>query len=704
VKKLALIILIVCFYSLQYAQSISPDEREILQLQDQRSLGNGKLVSYLKNQNVQLRYRAAIALANLQDSSTVEALAISLKDSGKDVRAASALALGQIRTVKAADELLSAISSEKDTYVIARILEEIGKCGSQKSLDSLLDFNEQAPRKFPPRDFAMCIARFAIRQIRTERSIWKCFEYASGNSPEVCSAALFALWRSAPNGLIDLEISKHREELISLAENDNPDIRMHLATLLGRTKSKDSEEILDTLEKKEKELDDWHVWVQIVSERAALYKTTDKMLSKYPEYLSAKNEHIKIAALQAFSALPLPSDEQLNLIDSIRSTLCGIAKDVIENEAVRGEALVALGKHFPKELESFRAWTADSQITPRLKARLLEGISQQITKEHFNILRHNLNHESNRVAMAAWDFIRQMLNPAVESRLDLDSNESLYLPKDIFKEARSALAKNDMGITTIVANLFADTMVFSNFKNAGLADQIINEFISAFGNLTHYDDLEAKQAILEALGNMKDLHAIPFLEKELLESERSISAEAAASLYRITGKDYSSRLSQQTVTSLTDEDWHILESIKPNQHVRIVTNRGELTLELMKEQAPFTVLSFVKLIKKEFYNGLYFHRVVPDFVVQGGDPRGDGWGGPGYKMRTEISTANYERGSCGMASAGKDTEGSQFFITHISTPHLDGRYTIFAKVVKGMEIVDRLQIGDMMKTIQLVQE
>jgi cyclophilin family peptidyl-prolyl cis-trans isomerase len=306
--------------------------------------------------------------------------------------------------------------------------------------------------------------------------------------------------------------------------------------------------------------------------------------------------------------------------------------------------------------------------------------------------------------MAAWDFIRPMLNPAVINKLGLDSNESLYLPKDIFNEAKSALAKNDMGITTLVANLFADTTVFSNFKKTGLAEQIIDACISAFGNLTHYDDLEAKQALLQALGTMNDVHAIPFLEKETLDSEQSLAAEVATSLHRMTGKDYSNRLHQQTITSRTEEDWNFLERIKPNQRVRIVTNRGELTLELMKEQAPFTVLSFVKLIKKEFYNGLYFHRVVPDFVVQGGDPRGDGWGGPGYTLRTEISTAHYERGSCGMASAGKDTEGSQFFITHISTPHLDGRYTIFAIVVMGMEVVDRIQIGDTIKTVHLVQE
>jgi cyclophilin family peptidyl-prolyl cis-trans isomerase len=203
---------------------------------------------------------------------------------------------------------------------------------------------------------------------------------------------------------------------------------------------------------------------------------------------------------------------------------------------------------------------------------------------------------------------------------------------------------------------------------------------------------------------MNNVRAVPFLEKELLDSDRSIAADAAASLHALTGKDYSGRVPRQFIPSRTEEDWNLLESINPYQRVRMVTNRGEIMLELMKEEAPFTVLNFVKLVKKGFYNGLFFHRVVPDFVVQGGDPRGDGWGGPGYTMRTEISTAKYERGSCGMASAGKDTEGSQFFITHGATPHLDGRYTIFAKTVKGMDVVDRLQIGDTIRTIQLVQE
>jgi hypothetical protein len=115
--------------------------------------------------------------------------------------------------------------------------------------------------------------------------------------------------------------------------------------------------------------------------------------------------------------------------------------------------------------------------------------------------------------------------------------------------------------------------------------------ISAFRNLSHYDDLEAKQAILQTLGNINDTSSIPFLEKELLASERSIAVDAAASLHSMTGKDYSSRLQQETIAQRTEEDWNLLERITSDQNVRIVTNRGEVTLELMKEQAPFTVLN-----------------------------------------------------------------------------------------------------------------
>lgn len=107
-----------------------------------------------------------------------------------------------------------------------------------------------------------------------------------------------------------------------------------------------------------------------------------------------------------------------------------------------------------------------------------------------------------------------------------------------------------------------------------------------------------------------------------------------------------------------------------------------------------TVLHFARLAGKGYFRGIAFHRVVPAFVAQGGDPRGDGWGGPGSTIPCELSALPYERGTLGMALSGRDTGGSQFFIAHTPQPHLEGSYTVFGKVIRGMDVVDRLTVGD----------
>ncbi|MBK6797954.1 MAG: peptidylprolyl isomerase [Acidobacteria bacterium] len=134
----------------------------------------------------------------------------------------------------------------------------------------------------------------------------------------------------------------------------------------------------------------------------------------------------------------------------------------------------------------------------------------------------------------------------------------------------------------------------------------------------------------------------------------------------------------------------------------INTNKGPITLELYPKDAPNTVQSFISLSKKGFFNGISFHRVVSNFVIQGGDPQGTGEGGPGYQIRCEINTKPYLRGALGMALSGKDTGGSQFFITHAPQPHLDGGYTVFGKVINGMKIVDRIVRGDSIKSILIL--
>ena len=132
---------------------------------------------------------------------------------------------------------------------------------------------------------------------------------------------------------------------------------------------------------------------------------------------------------------------------------------------------------------------------------------------------------------------------------------------------------------------------------------------------------------------------------------------------------------------------------------------GEIRLEFYPEDAPKTVENFVTLAKKGFYNGLNFHRVVPDFVVQGGCPKGNGTGGPGYQIKAEFNKQKHLRGTLAMArSQSPDSAGSQFYICYGATPHLDGQYTVFGRVVSGMEHVDRIKQGDKMKTVTIAEE
>ena len=132
------------------------------------------------------------------------------------------------------------------------------------------------------------------------------------------------------------------------------------------------------------------------------------------------------------------------------------------------------------------------------------------------------------------------------------------------------------------------------------------------------------------------------------------------------------------------------------------TSRGPITIELYPDKAPLTVANFVNLAKRGFYDGLNFHRVIPDFMIQGGCPEGSGRGGPGYRFEDETTNGvRHERGVLSMANAGPGTNGSQFFITHVACQWLDGKHTVFGKVIEGQEVVDAIKQGDIINKVKL---
>jgi cyclophilin family peptidyl-prolyl cis-trans isomerase/HEAT repeat protein len=222
----------------------------------------------------------------------------------------------------------------------------------------------------------------------------------------------------------------------------------------------------------------------------------------------------------------------------------------------------------------------------------------------------------------------------------------------------------------------------------GLPDAPYAARAAALDGLAQYGPAEARETLTAALTD-KDwairVHAADLLTK--------IDATAAAD------SSTSMRPAPGTPPAPYDDPQLISPDLSP--HAFIETTRGTIELELAVLDAPQTSRNFMALAEKGFFNGLQVHRVVPNFVVQDGDPRGDGEGGPGYSIRDELNDRPYLRGTVGMALEWRDTGGSQFFITHSPQPHLDGRYTAFGHVVNGMDVVDRIQQGDVIQRIRI---
>jgi cyclophilin family peptidyl-prolyl cis-trans isomerase/HEAT repeat protein len=231
------------------------------------------------------------------------------------------------------------------------------------------------------------------------------------------------------------------------------------------------------------------------------------------------------------------------------------------------------------------------------------------------------------------------------------------------------------------------------------ATSAVQPLVEAYRSGASDPEYVARASVLSALAKIDPAAARPILMEALKDRDWAVRIRAAE------------LLGQQKVTELpvrpaaaapaNTREFQTVVAPRYSPHAYIETEKGKIEIELAVVDAPLTTANFMTLARKGFFNGIAFHRIVPDFVVQGGDPRGDGEGGPGYAIRDEINQRPYLRGTVGMALDWKDTGGSQFFITHSPQPHLDARYTVFGHVVAGMDVVDRLVPWDVIKSVTI---
>ena len=260
---------------------------------------------------------------------------------------------------------------------------------------------------------------------------------------------------------------------------------------------------------------------------------------------------------------------------------------------------------------------------------------------------------------------------------------------------------------TLMTRLESDDIAVRQTAVAGLARlksaNAIDPLLKAYDRADKDPTYVVRAAILAAVVDLDRVRAKPLLDRALQDRDWAIRVRAAALLKTIDpATDVAAQIRPAPVVPLADlNELDRMVNPKVSPVAYIDTTKGMFQVELAVLDAPRTVLNFIALARRNFLGATPLHRVVPNFVVQDGDPRGDGEGGPGYAIRDEINQLPYLRGTVGMALDWEDTGGSQFFITHSPQPHLDARYTVFGRVVQGMDVVDRLQQWDQIRSVRI---
>ena len=690
-RRQALFLLILALYRQPLPGQQQTEEyrrqsiEEILRIQDLRTPHNDRLVSFLSDGDPVVRERATLACGSLQDTTLLPLLVRNLTEATLQVQRAAAFAIGQTGTqlgVGGRESLeYDLIWKRLDfTGAAEQLIEEIGKFGTAAGLrDLMVRVGNVPPFRFR-HGMTMSLARYAIRGIVSDDGVGYLLRFI-GPPEETLWETVYALQRIGDHPLIEADL----EQVVLLERHRDPLVRMQLATLLGKVrKQRIAFEVLCRLAEYDS---DWRVRVNAIRSLSLFpLRGQEGALRIFAKAMYDANEQVALTALGVVGSTGLSELDSTEAVVDLFSRLHSIAENRDHDLSWQEQGAAAVSYARLAGASALSSVMPTTWPEPRLEAQLIEAVGATGVAEAGSIILRWVSSDDPIIACAALEALRALAG---------ERRDDTLLRRQVYESGMSALLSSDISIVTTAAALLGDSLFLTNSS--------VPPLIQRLGEMRLPDDLEAMQEVVATLGSLGDRRALPVLIVLLNGTDRSIALAASAALTRITGLDYSGSMRSWFQPVLTDFDFHFLEALPPHIPVRLETSKGNIFLELDRDAAPFTIMSMLKLASQRgFYRGLQFHRVVPNFVVQGGDPRGDGWGGPGYSLRSEFSPFTYGTGTVGIASAGKDTEGSQFFITHSPQPHLDGRYTIVGHVTGGMDVVDKLQVGDRLYELSLL--
>ncbi|MGI8917876.1 MAG: peptidylprolyl isomerase [Pyrinomonadaceae bacterium] len=673
----------------------------IVRAEDQRRW-DGVLEALLLHSAAAVRSRAALAAGRIGNDLAVPAL-VSLLQSDKDrtVRSFAAFALGEIESPKAIEALTSELA--KGDAPRARIVEALGKIAAAlpqtnevqkketgKTILGVLTF--EARRRSRPDSEVILLALTATLRARPEGAGPVVAEFLSYSDSRIRS--------DAGNTLARLRAADGNLELRKLLTTDpDPNVRANAARVLGATEDKDAfDELLDRALKDP----DARVRVSAIRALAALKiprATVSLMLYEMEITKSSRNS--------------VPKNELLEIATTIgRLTQSSNNKHIFSSVSLfRGsagpaEVEIALARIWPSEyvMSSIDAAQARQRVQAailtdwRFASSVAQGLGEIATIIKADGEDKQLRARAEDLLRAMLDFKNSPIKPktlvAVHSEYaipDVLRALSAFKPAHADSIYRDYLKEPDMAVRTTAAELLGDLPVDSdNIEALSAALKFA---------LQEKESNDAALAILDALAKYKNPSANQVIMTALDSRDYLVRRKAIESLKATGAGDFGNKLGE-VGTRNTGRDYERAISRIDKRVLAVVnTTKGRFTIELLPAEAPLNVDNFVQLAKRGYFNRIMFHRVVPNFVIQGGDPRGDGNGGPGYQIRCEINEVPYRRGAVGMALSGKDTGGSQWFVTHAPQPHLDGGYTVFGNVISGMEVVDRIVRGDVINSI-----